>query len=650
MKKKLLLLIWFFLTSSSSFAWTYPLKYVSKPIASCKFSPWSSLWPDCKIPLPKLVPSDYKKYLNNLTYRRIYTVLRWASYKYWWDQWYGSHEWVDIATSLGTPVYSIGPGKVVYAGYKKGWWKVIVIQHRLNWRYIYSDYAHLSKIFVKFWQYVKEWQKIGEVGHTGFSIWNHLHFEIDTNQSISHHPFWYWSCARWRRIISITNDNKCFPELERNTIDPLKFLATNWAIVLTQTFEKNKIIQKIPRKNMIPYEEIRKQMIKEFLRTHKFYFNFSNLWVYYLGKYWYFNISLRDKRWRVYKDILPWDLKIIYDRNYFSSFYPRVIKILDETRKVTFLPRKSWATFITVKLWDFTIFQKAIRILKPGETIQPIYWNIISIPTVPYIWYPAWGIVVFKDRSYLNLINTPFKWTYYLTSNNKNITFCKAPTNINALNFFHCSVENMWKVIPFTYKNTIYWLLVFKFFSNSQKPSEILIKDSKWRVIVSKKVYFQNIKLTDKNSPYAKYVYNACKMWLCLWLIDKWYIWINKPLSKYDMKNLLRNMLLLLWKRVKINLSIPEKFQYVTRKQFVEYLFALLWVEIKNYNQIPKYIDIRNEDKKFQNEVVYLTRLWFSWKDRFAKYHFQPNKNITVWEALYLTEFLLKRYLKSVLK
>ena len=648
MKTKVLFIIFvFFFLLPFSFWRTYPFKYVSKPIASCKYSPWSTLWPDCKIPLPILKPSEYKKYLNNLTYRRIYTVLRWASYKYGWDQWYGSHEWVDIATSLWTPVYSIWNWRVVYAWRKWARGKLIVIQYKIWSRYIYADYAHLSKIFVKFWQYVKEWQEIWEVWHTGNSRWNHLHFQIDIYQSISHHPFWFYgSCKNWKSIIQITNSNACLPELEKYTIDPLLFLATNGAIIKWNVYQTKKPVKKISRKNMIPYEEIRKQMLKEFLRTHKFTFHFPNFWVYTLWRYGYFTITLKDNKWRNYKDILPGDLKIIYDSKYFSAVSPRVLKILDWTRKVTFLPKKSGSTFFTVKLGNFVIYQKAIRILKPGQIIQPKYADIFTIPNVPYIWYPAWGILLFKDKDYLNLINVPFKWTFYVTSKNKTITFCKAPPIIKYLNFFHCSADNMAKTLKFTYKDTIYGILVFKFFSNSNKSDYLIVKDQSWKILTSKEVWFQNIKLTNPNSPYAKDVYQACKKWLCLGLVDKGYIWVDKKLSKYVMKNLLRNMLLLLGKKVKIHTSVSEKFQYVTRKQFVEYLFALLWIKIKDYHQIPKYIDIRNEDKKFINEVIYLTRLGFFWKDRFANYHFQPEKYITVWEALYLTDFLLSKYLK----
>jgi len=54
---------------------------------------------------------------------------------------------VDIATAKGTPVYSIGDGTVVSAGWQTGWGNTVSIKHTLSdGKAIYSNYSHLSKI------------------------------------------------------------------------------------------------------------------------------------------------------------------------------------------------------------------------------------------------------------------------------------------------------------------------------------------------------------------------------------------------------------------------------------------------------------------------------------------------------------------------
>jgi hypothetical protein len=72
-------------------------------------------------------------------------------------------------------------------------------------------------------------------------------------------------------------------------------------------------------------------------------------------------------------------------------------------------------------------------------------------------------------------------------------------------------------------------------------------------------------------------------------------------------------------------------------------VIKLLWIKVKDYSEKPPYIDVKNQPKNFQNLVIYLTKLWFKWKDNFAKYYFQPDKNITVWEALYFVKFMVTR-------
>ena len=646
MKKIIFLLLCLFSYSVVN-GWSYPLHEIAKPVVSCKYNLWKNLWSSCKIPLPKLTPSMYKKESKDIHFfRRIYTVLWMSSYKYGWDTMNGTHLGTDFATSKWTPVYSIWDGRVVYASYHKGRWKVVVIQHRVNWKYVYSNYAHLSKITVNFNQKVNQNTKIWEVGHTGNARWNHLHFQIDTNQSIWAHPWWFRYCA-WHTINSITNSRICQKEALENTVDPLAFLATNGAIIKYTVSQKIKKQPKISRKNIISREEIQRQIVQEFLRTHKFNFKFSNAWVYYIWKYGSFIISLKDRKWRNYKNILPDDMNIIYDKSFFSAVSPRWLKIIDGSRKITFIPKKTWTTFFTIKLWKSFVYQKTIRIVKKWQSLQVKHWNIITFPKNKYIWQPVWWINIFQDAWYMNIIKVPFKGIYNLTSSTKDVIFCKAWTNIRYLNYFKCNIYNTSKWINFNYKDTIFGLLVFKFYSNSWKSTKLIVKDLKWKVISqTRTIYFKPIKFVDKKSLYNSYLLSACKKWLCLSILDKWYLWNTKKVSKKYVKYILANMMNYLWKKIKYTIYRIDDTKYLTRLQFVDYVFKVLWLKIKNYNTVSKYIDMRAQSKDLQNKVIYLTKLWFVWKDRFAKYHFQPKKTITLEEALYFVEFLLEKYKK----
>lgn len=194
--KKFILFFFLFLTgiqSVSAGSFVYPFDQIAKP--SCRYSTWSTLDDGCKMALPRISGADYVKYKDNNEYRRIYSVLWGATYTYGWDVGYGSHEGVDIATAQGTPVHSIGEGVIVFAGWQMGWGNVVAIKHTLSdGKAIYSSYSHLSKTSVIKGSMVQAGSTIGEVGNTGNSYGNHLHFQLDTtNQS---HPYYYVTCGK----------------------------------------------------------------------------------------------------------------------------------------------------------------------------------------------------------------------------------------------------------------------------------------------------------------------------------------------------------------------------------------------------------------------------------------------------------------------
>ncbi len=209
----------------------YPIQEISK--LECRFQDFDTLSSSCKQTLPTLNTKDYKKYAtknggyNDFT--RIYTVLWGASYKYGWDQGNGGHQWVDIATAKGTPVYAMADGKVIVSSTELGWGQVVSVEHNINGRKVVSNYAHLSKIQAKKWDFVTAGEKIGEVWSTGNSTGNHLHFQIDFDAPF--YPYYYSQKTCPYSYFEIVEKGVCFDELARNTIDPLLFLETNGAIL-----------------------------------------------------------------------------------------------------------------------------------------------------------------------------------------------------------------------------------------------------------------------------------------------------------------------------------------------------------------------------------------------------------------------------------
>lgn len=85
------------------------------------------------------------------------------------------HKGIDIAAFEGMKVIPALPGRVIYAGYEKGYGKTVLIQHT---RGIQTRYGHLGAINVKEGDFISSGGVLGVVGTTGRSTGPHLHFEV----------------------------------------------------------------------------------------------------------------------------------------------------------------------------------------------------------------------------------------------------------------------------------------------------------------------------------------------------------------------------------------------------------------------------------------------------------------------------------------
>lgn len=94
------------------------------------------------------------------------------------------HSGTDLGADEGTPVLAAFSGKVAIADFMGGYGLTVVLRHG-NSDSEETLYGHLSEIFVKPGEAVKQGEVIGRVGSTGMSTGPHLHFEFrqKTNDS-----------------------------------------------------------------------------------------------------------------------------------------------------------------------------------------------------------------------------------------------------------------------------------------------------------------------------------------------------------------------------------------------------------------------------------------------------------------------------------
>jgi len=88
---------------------------------------------------------------------------------------YRPHMGTDYGAPAGTPVQTIGSGRVVFAGRKGGEGNMVQVAHSNGYE---TMYLHLSRLFVRSGEHIEIGKTIGLVGSTGLSTGPHLDFRI----------------------------------------------------------------------------------------------------------------------------------------------------------------------------------------------------------------------------------------------------------------------------------------------------------------------------------------------------------------------------------------------------------------------------------------------------------------------------------------
>jgi murein DD-endopeptidase MepM/ murein hydrolase activator NlpD len=186
------------------------------------------------------MPLDHPRITSRFSLRRWHPIL----HKY------RPHFGVDFGARQGTPLRAVNDGKIVYAGWMRGYGKVVKIDHGNGF---VSLYAHQSKILVKLHQYVKRGQTIGKVGSTGRSTGPHLHFGLYRN---------------------------------KKPVDPLKYIARKGTGKIRSVVEKHTVMKAYPvqKKRLVEIpgarqakRHLEKLIQHETTRNHRWYTGEKNM-------------------------------------------------------------------------------------------------------------------------------------------------------------------------------------------------------------------------------------------------------------------------------------------------------------------------------------------------------------------------------------
>lgn len=117
-----------------------------------------------------VAPLRYTKVTSGYSLSRFHPILRYSR----------PHEGIDYAAPEGTPLWSVGDGKVIFVGRSAGFGNLIKVEHAGGY---VSYYSHLSRYAsgLKVGQFVRQKQVIGFVGSTGLATGPHVCFRMQRN-------------------------------------------------------------------------------------------------------------------------------------------------------------------------------------------------------------------------------------------------------------------------------------------------------------------------------------------------------------------------------------------------------------------------------------------------------------------------------------
>jgi murein DD-endopeptidase MepM/ murein hydrolase activator NlpD len=115
-------------------------------------------------------PVKYSRISSRYTTARLHPILHISR----------PHEGVDYAAPIGTPVWSVAQGQVIFAGWSGGFGRLIKVKHSNGY---VSFYGHLSRYArgLRVGQSVSQKELIGFVGMSGLATGPHLDFRIQRN-------------------------------------------------------------------------------------------------------------------------------------------------------------------------------------------------------------------------------------------------------------------------------------------------------------------------------------------------------------------------------------------------------------------------------------------------------------------------------------
>lgn len=394
----------------------------------------------------------------------------------------------------------------------------------------------------------------------------------------------------------------------------------------TKTTAKEKQeVQKVSRENLMTREEIQAQEMEEFLDIYDINFkDFSSHMS--QDELQITTLRIENSREKGFKWNTPWNVTFAYDSDIVSIFPESFYNFTNGEREINITGKKSWHTNITVKIGEVIVKTFSLSVWelweKPTASSANIYMSNSTI-----LWEKNTGIIVMKDQYENSLIKSEYSWDFSL-SDNDNVKYCIKKGRLQDIKTIYkreCFDDEYKNTLDYNYDDTIEWVLIFDYKVLTTENINLELNTS-WKNIANKQISVETPKWLAKSYEYYDEVIETLTAGITDG-INSWYFLENRLLSQADAVWWIENIS---WD----NLTEEQKMQTqnITREGFLELTYKYLW------NNTVATVSQDYRDMQWENELLVASLLWetYQWKDSFWENYFQPDKEITRWEAAYM--------------
>jgi len=412
-------------------------------------------------------------------------------------------------------------------------------------------------------------------------------------------------------------------------------IGDNWVIVTSEAK-----VEKVSRENLLTREEIEAQEMEAFLKQYDVKIENTPSQM-NKGDTEESLFKIENSKGKGYKWNTPGNVNFEYDKEKISIFPETFYNFRDGTRDLIITAKSEGHTTVNVKIGEVIVDTFSISVWTAG-TSKKVQSATIYTDNNVTLWEEKTAIVLMKDQFSNKLVKTPYEWSFTLESD-KNVLYCVKRWTLADIKEIYkrsCFPEEFTDSVDVSYSDTIEWLLIFdyKVLDNTWK---VELKKSNGVNLTEKSLAVLHPKNLDPTYAYYDEVLETLMGWISDW-IDRWYFQQDKALTKVDAKKWILNTISYEWSAdtntQTLKNSYMSKSETLTREEFLD----LTYTYLSDNNKVAitkEYTDLESDTA---DKASLLLGSNYSWQDAYGEKYFQPEKEITRWEAAYMLSQILR--------